>query len=369
MAAPTADSYTASSGVTLVQGGRASADVIAPAWGAATLAGSSVTGTTYTLGASAPASDAFGVTGYRYRLNAGAWTDIGSYSVAVTGRTASATDSCEMQARDAAGNWSTSITCSVTLAAAPLALGNQRIAIWGQSNAIGRAERADIASSPLSGDPGLATYDAGTFDRVYIASGSGYAKLQPAVNNGCDAGQFGAEFGLAVRWMRETTSGLLFIEKWASSGISIANDFFRGGIWPFTEAVSSRTARNSWLTANGFTIDQEKWLWVQGESDAGQAQSWYESRLLQLMADRVTYGFQTATAKSLLVQMPPGTVGYGSGVAAAKTAVAAATPSYIQTQAGPAYMKSDNLHQNGRGQVQMGYDAFELFFSAPHIST
>jgi hypothetical protein len=65
--------------------------------------------------------------------------------------------------------------------------GNQRIAIWGQSNALGRALRTDITSSPLSSDTGLATFDAGTFDRVWIWTGSAYAKLQPSVNNGADA--------------------------------------------------------------------------------------------------------------------------------------------------------------------------------------
>lgn len=250
-----------------------------------------------------------------------------------------------------------------------VALGNVRVAIWGQSNALGRADRTDIAAAPLSSDSGLATYDAGTFDRVYILVGSSYAKLQPSVNNGCDAGQFGPEFGLAVRWMRETTSGLLFIDKWAASGISIDSNYFKGGIWPFTTAVSNRSGGNTWLSNNGHTINAEKWLWVQGESDSGQTQSWYQTRLEQLMADRITYGFQTASAQSLLVQMASGTAGYGANVAAAKTAVAAADPTHIQTMNAVAYMKVDNLHQNGRGQVQMGYDAFERFFGASHIST
>ncbi|EFX59926.1 hypothetical protein DAPPUDRAFT_280330, partial [Daphnia pulex] len=144
-----------------------------------------------------------------------------------------------------------------------LALGNVRIAIWGQSNALGRADRADILTAPLSADPALATFDAGTFDRVYIWTGSAYSKLQPSTNNGAAAGQFGSEFGLAVRWMRETTTGNLYLEKWAASGTSIDANMFKRGAWPYTTALSNRTSGNAWLSANGITLDREAWLWVQ----------------------------------------------------------------------------------------------------------
>lgn len=117
MATPTADSYVGAGGAP-IYGGIVGPDTTAPSWGAATLAGSAITSTTYTLAASAAATDAVGVTGYRYRINGGAWVEGAGYSFSVTGRTASTTDSCDMQARDAAGNWSTSISASVPLAAA-----------------------------------------------------------------------------------------------------------------------------------------------------------------------------------------------------------------------------------------------------------
>lgn len=247
--------------------------------------------------------------------------------------------------------------------------GNVRIAIWGQSNAIGRALRTDISASPLSSDPELEDFDAGTFDRVYIWASGAYAKLQPSVNNGADAGQFGAEFGLAVRWMRETTSGNLYLEKHAGSGLSIDSNMFKRGIWPYTTAVSNRASANSWLSTNGITLDREAWLWVQGESDMSQTQSWYQTRLEQLIADRLLDGFQDSSALNMLAQMATGTAGYGAGVAAGKAAIAAANPSNTVAFAAPGYMKADNLHQNGRGQVQLGYDAFEQCFGAAHIST
>lgn len=247
--------------------------------------------------------------------------------------------------------------------------GNVRVAIWGQSNALGRADRTDISASPLSADAGLATFDAGTFDRVYIWTGSAYTNLQPSSNNGADAGQFGAEFGLAVRWMRETASGNLYLEKWAASGTSIDANMFKRGVWPYTTAVSNRASGNAWLSSNGITLAREAWLWIQGESDAGQSQSWYQTRLEQLIADRLTDGFQDSSALNLLVQMAAGTSGYGAGPVAAKAAISAANPSNTKAPNAPAYMKADNLHQNGRGQVQLGYDAFENFFGASHIST
>lgn len=95
-------------------GGGGGGDTTAP-----TLTGSitfaSITTTSYT--ASWPAgSDNIAVTGYRYRINGGSWVDMGTTRTAnITGRTAGSTDSWEIQAYDAAGNYSTALTGSVTL--------------------------------------------------------------------------------------------------------------------------------------------------------------------------------------------------------------------------------------------------------------
>lgn len=64
------------------------------------------------------ASDAVGVSGYQWRLGgAGVWTDIasGGRVANFSGRTPSSTDTLEMRARDAAGNFSPALTTSVTL--------------------------------------------------------------------------------------------------------------------------------------------------------------------------------------------------------------------------------------------------------------
>lgn len=61
------------------------------------------------------ATDSFGVTGYRYRLNGGAWNVLGNVtSVALSSLSSYTTYSFEIQARDAAGNWSASASNSFT---------------------------------------------------------------------------------------------------------------------------------------------------------------------------------------------------------------------------------------------------------------
>ncbi len=78
---------------------------------------SALTSTSYTA-TCPPASDAVGVTGYQWRLGgAGAWTDIasGGRVANFAGRTPASTDSLEMRARDAAGNFSAPLSTSVAL--------------------------------------------------------------------------------------------------------------------------------------------------------------------------------------------------------------------------------------------------------------
>lgn len=249
-------------------------------------------------------------------------------------------------------------------------VGDQRVSIWGQSNAVGRADRSDIAAAPLSSDPGLAAFDTGTFSRVYVWNSTAFVPLN-AANNGASAGQFGPEFALAVRWMRETTSGNLYIEKEALGSTSI--DYWAPGGTAYIAAQTNRANSNAWLASHGVTVTDAGWLWIQGEFDNLQTQAWYASRLATLIASRVSDGLMTASTKRLLAQMVVGSAQYGAGVAAAKAASAAASPSntiapdMVPTFAN--YMRTDDqVHANGRGQVSLGYSAFEYFFSASHIS-
>lgn len=250
--------------------------------------------------------------------------------------------------------------------------GNVRIAIWGQSNALGRALRSDIAGSPLSSDPVLEDYDTGTltFDRVKIWTGSVYATLQPGVNTQALSDQFGPEFGLATRWMRETASGTLYLEKSASSGVSITS-FDPPSASLYSSGVAERGQANTWLSGEGVTLSADHFLWVQGESDEVQTQEWYQTRLQEILDALHANSFlDDPGSRIVLSQMHPSTDTYGSGVAAAKAAIAAATPARISAIEFPYYMKSgENIHYNGRGQVQHAYDVYAFLLGADGKAT
>lgn len=254
----------------------------------------------------------------------------------------------------------------------PLAAGwavvprHRRVSIWGQSNALGRAERADLAAAPLRADWRLGLFDGGAFDRVFIWNGTTYQALTPAVNNGCSAGQFGPEFGLAARWMRETAAGNLYIEKVGFSGVSI--DYFDPAGANYPSLRSWHNAADAWLAANSIVVDDTGFLWVQGESDQVQTQTWYQTRLETLLAAMQTDGIIDASTRRLLARMHPSTATYGPGPSAAKDALAAASPANTQAFTLAYYMTSDNIHLAGRGQLQLGYDSFEMIFGAAHMA-
>lgn len=247
--------------------------------------------------------------------------------------------------------------------------GNARVAIWGQSNAVGRADRSDIAASPLSADAGLATYDAGTFARVWIWTGTAYTPLQPSVFTGPtnNAGEFGAEFGIAVRWMRERADGHLYIDKNCDGALSITSFAPPSGTW-YANGTTERGQADAWLATEGISLTSEAMLWIQGEQDAAQTQAWYETRLSDMIDAARADGIIGASSLVVLSQMHPSSATYGAGVADAKDAYAAANPGIVTTLDMPLYNKPDNIHLNGRGAVQHGYDAFKAIFGGAQIN-
>lgn len=242
--------------------------------------------------------------------------------------------------------------------------GDYRLHIRGQSNAVGYGALADLPSSPLNSDAGLAGYASAPFARVYTWTGSAYQQLNMGSNNGGNsATQFGPEFGIAVRWMRETTSGNLYIHKHASGGSSIIN--WIPSHWTFATYSAEVATANGLL---GSTPTPVGFLWVQGESDRFEAQAWYQDHMESILTGLQTDGLLSVSSKRILMSMHPSTSTYGAGVAAAKTAVANASPSNTFAPQMPYLMTGDNIHINARGQVQVGYDAFEKMFNVAHIS-
>ncbi len=245
-----------------------------------------------------------------------------------------------------------------------IAPGNYRVHIRGQSNAVGYGALADLSASPLNADAGLAAYAAAPFSRVYIWTGAAYQQLNMGSNNaGNSATQFGPEFGIAVRWMRETTSGNLYIHKHASGGSSIVN--FIPAHWTFATYAAQVATANGQL---GSTPTPAGFLWVHGESDRLQTQAWYQDHLESILNGLQADDLISAASKRILMSMHPSTATYGAGVAAAKTAIAAANPSNTVALQMPYLMLGDNIHITARGQVQVGYDAFGTMFNVGHIS-
>lgn len=114
------DTYSAPAGTTAIRLGVVVPDVTAPVWpGGAVLTASAVTSTSYTVTASAAATDAVGVVGYEHSMDGGAtWTPNSpalSLAVSKTGRTPGSTDAFRMRAFDAAGNRSAQLSLAVTL--------------------------------------------------------------------------------------------------------------------------------------------------------------------------------------------------------------------------------------------------------------
>jgi hypothetical protein len=246
--------------------------------------------------------------------------------------------------------------------------GNRRIAIGGQSNAQGLGEPSDLNSPPLSADPDLNTRYLADFDRVWIwnPSAGAYQRLRYGTNQQANGtNQIGPEFGIAIRWMRETTGVSLYIDKYAEGGQAIA--FFQSPGTFYTNSTTRKSAQDSWLSANSVTATAAGWLWVQGESDSAASESTYRAALDTLVADRISGGLMGAGERRVIAQINATNALYGAGVAAAKTAYAAAnSEARLITYAN--LLNGDNLHLATRGQMQLGYDAISALFDASPLS-
>lgn len=244
-------------------------------------------------------------------------------------------------------------------------IGNRRIAIWGQSNALGRAEQSDLSLPPLDADPELQAYMSGAkpFSRVFIQVGANFVPLTNA-NTGTIAGQFGPEFGLAVRWTRDTTGGNLYIEKKAFSGQSIT--YFDPTGLPFSSWITEHNRGTTWLQTNGITVTGKDWLWVQGETDMNQSTQWYQDRLTALIDARTANGMTTPQTMMVFALMKVGSSQWSANNDAAKQAVAAVDPAHRKLIRMDHY-KADKLHSDGRGQLKLSYDTFSELFGTPKV--
>ena len=243
---------------------------------------------------------------------------------------------------------------------------DRRISLQGQSNAVGQGNVSDLSATPLSANPDLAAFASQPFDRVYIYNNAAaaYQKLSIGTNNMANsATQFGPEFGIAVRWTRETSKGRLFIDKFGVNGQAIS--LFQQGTSYWTNLAARMTAANNWLASQGIKPVYAGWVWLQGESDYAQTQAYYHDQLAAYIASRISAGMDPGIGRRVLIQMSTASTMYGATVASAKLAYAEANPTTVDITTMPAYFNADNLHSSARGQLQMGYDAFSKLFSKP----
>lgn len=243
---------------------------------------------------------------------------------------------------------------------------DRMVFIQGQSNAVGLGGTAELSTAPLSADPTLAILEAADFSRVYIyvPGPNNYQKLRINTNNDAySANMFGPEFGIAVRWMQETVKGNLYIFKYAIGGQAIAS--FQEGTSYWTNLAARYAAGNTWLANNNIHPVKMGWLWVQGESDYTQTQSYYETQLNTYISSLTTLGLLQSNSRRVLAQMPTSSTMYSAAITAAKTANAAANTTTTALITMPNYLLGDSLHENARGQLQIGYDAFASIFSRP----
>ncbi|MFZ5495652.1 MAG: fibronectin type III domain-containing protein [Verrucomicrobiota bacterium] len=108
---------------------------------------SGVTDTGFTVSWTAPSGEA--VAGYRVRLDSGAFTDVGTYtSHTFTGLAAGSAHIVEVQARDAATNWSAAATYGVTTSGGGGGAGTAAAVFWMDTNGDGILDKVTGSNSP-----------------------------------------------------------------------------------------------------------------------------------------------------------------------------------------------------------------------------
>lgn len=238
------------------------------------------------------------------------------------------------------------------------------ILVGGQSNADGRAAPGDLPTTPdnLQQAQTRVPY----FYKIEGA-GTAYTFLQPGLT---ETGGFGPDITLGYhleKLYRGEPNTRIAILKYANGGTSLAVQWKGGGDGSTTgdgpEYLTFQQTINSGLVAlaNNFpnaTIETAGMLWIQGESDGGNAtdSAAYEANLTQFITDiRATFdpelpfyisrlaSTQTAINASLLAT-----------IRAAQEAVANADPRNIMIDTDSFGIKDDNLHFDSDGQQAIG---------------
>lgn len=136
------------------------------------------TAITFTWG---PSTDTVGVTGYRIRLNGGSWVTTVDPTYPATGLTPSTGYTPEVQARDAAGNWSTTRTGSATTT--PAVLDVIAPTTPGQPTASPTGASVALAWTASTDAVGVTAYDVHRSATSGFTPSAGTLKASPVTNS------------------------------------------------------------------------------------------------------------------------------------------------------------------------------------------
>lgn len=242
-----------------------------------------------------------------------------------------------------------------------------RISIEGQSNAYGYGVTNDLINNPPYNALGINWLD--EFNRVFIwnPNTNNYENLKLKVNNTgylnpSEINWFGVEVSIALTWLKIHKYGNLYIDKHVENGQPISY-FQKGSSFYTTRLIPRKAAANAWLQARNIKVYDQGFVWIQGESDLNQTQTYYFDALKKLISDRKDDGFIKNYTTIVLAQINTQNANYSTNIANAKL-------DYINFDKRsklityPNSTISDNIHLNANGQIDLGLQAAKAVFNS-----
>ncbi|WP_407402253.1 sialate O-acetylesterase [Chryseobacterium sp.] len=248
-----------------------------------------------------------------------------------------------------------------------------RVTIEGQSNALGVAYETELYLPPFEN---IERDWSEPFDRVYIWEPytQEYQKLHIGVNNMASwdvrysagtASSFGVEVGIALNFLKNNKSGLLFIDKNVGDG-KLISYFQKGGAY-YAEKLSRKNKADEWLLDRGIKPREVGFVWVQGEGNMNDDQPSYFNALNTLISDRLNDGFILPSTLRVITQIGSSSSNYGAGVKLAKDAYVSTDLKAKIVTYGNNY-NSDNIHLNAVGQVNLGLQSAKEILLSDNIT-
>lgn len=242
-----------------------------------------------------------------------------------------------------------------------------RVTIAGQSNAYGTGALSEL-SNPIFAENEINWQ--GAFNRVFIWDkfANEYRKLQIGVTNMASWDgryahpngsvspfpTFGPEIGIAVSWLHGNKSGQLYIHKDLGDGRPIS--YFQKGGAAYADYMQQYEAGNDWLALRGLAVKSLGFLWVQGESDNGQSQGYYQGQLSTLIESYNEDSIIKPYSNIVLALINPQNGGYSAAINAAKVAYAESNPN-ASTVEYSNNLNPDGVHLNALGNILLGLGA------------